>query len=54
MLNGLCIKCGAALISLPSTNQRMCSNGSCLKMYEWKLKEGQPSPWIDNKVGGRE
>ena len=53
MLVTSCPKCGAGLVSLPSTDQRLCSNGSCLTIYDWLLKDGQLSPWIDRKVGGR-
>lgn len=49
-----CPKCGAGLILLPSKNQKLCSNYKCGKVYNWKLEEGQKSPWIDGKVGGVE
>lgn len=48
----MCPKCGGELVLLPSTDQRMCSNGSCCALYDWKLKDGEVSPWIDKKVGG--
>ena len=49
------IECSAchqgSLIGLWSTNQRICA--TCKSVFTWKLKEGQPSLLIRNKVGSR-
>ena len=50
-----CPRCReGSLLSLPSINRKICTNGKCAAIFIWELKKGQKSVLIDNLVGGRE
>ena len=37
----LCPDCNSTMIPMPSSNTKVCSNGSCGKEIPWPLEEGQ-------------
>ena len=50
--SNICPKCEESnLLELPSMNLKICTNGKCGAIYDWKLKEGQKSVLIENLIG---
>lgn len=49
-----CPDCKAPMVDLRSLNARLCSNGSCQAMTDWKLSPGQRPLLGNNRIDRKE